>query len=140
MSNMTFGVNIIPNANNSLTLGNADRKWNIYAETLNGTDVDEIINASGGGVKAVYTFSIPTTGWTQYSNTDLYTVTVTVNGATAVDKGILGLVQSGTESSDSVAREDFGAITRAVTAANSVVLYSTAVPSAAISVQLVVLA
>lgn len=36
MANMTFGVNIIPSSNNTYTLGNSDKKWNIYAENING--------------------------------------------------------------------------------------------------------
>lgn len=32
MANMTFGVNILPSANNTYTLGNSDNKWTIYAQ------------------------------------------------------------------------------------------------------------
>ena len=65
-------------------------------------------------------------------------MTVTVSGVAATDDGIIGLAQTGTESSDSNAREAFGTITRAVTATNSVVFYATEVPSMAIPIQLVV--
>lgn len=39
MANMNFGVNILPKANNTYTLGNSDYKWNIFANTLNGQTI-----------------------------------------------------------------------------------------------------
>ena len=42
MANMNFGVNILPKTNNTYSLGNSDYKWNIYANTINGTEVDEL--------------------------------------------------------------------------------------------------
>ena len=43
MANMNFGVNILPKANNTYTLGNSDYKWNIFANTLNGVSLSNII-------------------------------------------------------------------------------------------------
>ena len=43
MANMNFGVNILPKANNTYTLGNSDYKWNIFANTLNGVSLTNII-------------------------------------------------------------------------------------------------
>ena len=43
MANMNFGVNILPKANNTYTLGNSDYKWNIFANTLNGITLTNII-------------------------------------------------------------------------------------------------
>ena len=43
MANMNFGVNILPKANNTYTLGNSDYKWNIFANTLNGISLTNII-------------------------------------------------------------------------------------------------
>lgn len=40
---MNFGVNILPKANNTYTLGNSDYKWNIFANTLNGVSLTNII-------------------------------------------------------------------------------------------------
>lgn len=133
MSNMTFGVNIIPDSTNTRGLGNADKKWNIYANELNGKDASAIPG------KYAYTAIIPTTGWTTYGSTDLKTITVTVNGLAATDDVILGLVQTGTESTDSDTRDAFGLIVRGTTAANSLTLYATDTPEVAIPVQLVVL-
>ena len=134
MSNMTFGVNLLPDTTDTRNLGNADKKWNAYLNTINGVDVDEL----GGGSVETYTFTIPTTGWTQYGNTDLYTTTVTVTGVTASMNGILGIVQSGTESTDADIRDAYSKITRAVTGANSVTLYVLEAPTIAIPAQLVV--
>lgn len=43
MANMNFGVNILPKANNTYTLGNSDYKWNIFANTLNGVSLTNVI-------------------------------------------------------------------------------------------------
>ena len=43
MANMNFGVNILPKANNTYTLGNSDYKWNIFANSLNGVSLSNII-------------------------------------------------------------------------------------------------
>ena len=40
---MNFGVNIIPKANNTYTLGNSDYKWNIFANSLNGVSLTNIV-------------------------------------------------------------------------------------------------
>ena len=63
-------------------------------------------------------------------------MTVTVSGLTANDNGIIGLVQSGTESTDSVLRDGYAKITRITTAANSIVVYATAAPTAALPVKI----
>ena len=42
MANMNFGVNILPKANNTYSLGNSDYKWNIFANSINGTAVEDI--------------------------------------------------------------------------------------------------
>jgi len=46
MSNINFGMNILPKTNNTYTLGSSDYKWNIFANELNGVSVSSII--SGG--------------------------------------------------------------------------------------------
>ena len=40
MANMNFGVNILPREDNTYTLGNSDKKWNIYANTINGQEME----------------------------------------------------------------------------------------------------
>lgn len=133
MSNMTFGVNLIPDSTNTRGLGNADKKWNIYANQLNGKDVSAIPG------KYDFAATIPTTGWTVYGSTDLYTITITVNGLTADDKVIMGVAQTGTESTDSDVRDAYGLLVRGTTGVNSLTLYATDIPEVAIPVQMVVL-
>lgn len=36
MSNMTFGVNLIPKTNNTYTLGDSTKKWNLHVNQING--------------------------------------------------------------------------------------------------------
>ena len=36
MANMSFGVNIVPTANNTYALGNSNNKWTLYVESING--------------------------------------------------------------------------------------------------------
>ncbi len=43
MANMNFGVNILPKANNTYSLGNSDYKWNIFANSINGTAIGNIM-------------------------------------------------------------------------------------------------
>ena len=132
---MTFSSNLLPaTGNNPPSLGNSSQKWDAFLNTINGTSIDDF----GGGGASVdwYTATIPTTGWSAYGETDLVTVTVTVNGLTANDNGIVGLVQSGTESTDSVLRDSYAKITRITTATNSIVVYATAAPTAALPVKI----
>ena len=42
MANMNFGVNILPKANNTYSLGNSDYKWNIFANSINGTAIGNL--------------------------------------------------------------------------------------------------
>ena len=43
MANMNFGVNILPKANNTYSLGNSDYKWNLYTNSINGTTIDNLV-------------------------------------------------------------------------------------------------
>lgn len=49
MSNLNFGMNILPKANNTYTLGSNEYKWNIFANQINGVNVSSIINGGSGG-------------------------------------------------------------------------------------------
>ena len=131
---MSFGTDIFPKTDSTYDLGTSSVRFaNLYVDNINGTDVDEL----GGGASIDWsTATIPTTGWSAYGETDLVTVTVTVSGLTANDNGIIGLVQSGTESTDSVLRDGYAKITRITTAANSIVVYATAAPTAALPVKI----
>ena len=80
---------------------------------------------------ARYTATIPASGWSA-SNT----VTVAVSGILASDTPIVDIVQTGTSSTDETMRENWAKITRITTAANSITVYASEVPSAAIPIQL----
>ena len=43
MANIHFGVNLIPKANNTYTLGNSDYKWQIYVNSINGTSAADAL-------------------------------------------------------------------------------------------------
>ena len=43
MANMNFGVNILPKANNTYSLGNSDYKWNLYTNSINGTTISNLV-------------------------------------------------------------------------------------------------
>lgn len=128
MANMTFGVNILPNATDTLNLGNSSKKWNVYANTLNDKDVANIPTTSD------FTATIPTTGWTE--GTDIYSIAVTVSGLPNTGKGIIGLVQGNNEETNSELREAFGLITRAVMTTNTLTVYATEIPEVALPVQI----
>lgn len=133
MSDMNFGVNLLPDQTGTRDLGSSSKKWdNVYTETINGTDVDTL------GTVHRYTATIPTTGWT--TNNNVSTVTVSVTGIQATDtNGKLTLVQSGTPSTDAQLREAYSLITRVSAANNSIVVYALAVPDVAIPVSMEVI-
>lgn len=43
MANMNFGVNLLPKTTNIYTLGNSDKKWNLYVNEINGTALASLI-------------------------------------------------------------------------------------------------
>ena len=94
MANMTFGVNIIPSANNTYALGNSDKKWNIYAETANMLVTGTGTAGQAGSSKVAYipslwTFNLgrtPTEG-------DTLTIKIPVAG---VSSGVWMSVNNGT--------------------------------------------
>ena len=133
MSDMNFGVNVLPTTTETYNLGSSTKKWdNVYTETLNGTDVDTL------GTVHRYTATIPTTGWTTSNGTS--TVTVSVSGIQASDtNGKLVLVYSGTSSTDEQRRADYALIKRVSAANNAIVVYATAVPTASIPVSMEVI-
>ena len=86
---------------------------------------------NGKATTARYTATIPASGWSA-SNT----VTVAVSGMLASDTPIVDIVQTGTSSTDETMRENWAKITRITTAANSITVYASEVPSASIPIQL----
>lgn len=86
-----------------------------------------------------FTATIPATGWTQNAD-GLYTVSVSVPGILASDQdGDVGLVQSGSESTDAPRRDAYALLVRVSAAADAIAVYATDVPGVAIPVRLEVL-
>ncbi len=86
---------------------------------------------NGKATTARYTATIPASGWSA-SNT----VTVAVSGILASDTPIVDIVQTGTSSTDETMRDNWAKITRITTAANSITVYASEVPSASIPIQM----
>ena len=86
-----------------------------------------------------FTATIPSTGWTQNAD-GLYTISVSVPGILASDQdGDVGLVQSGSESTDAPRRDAYALLVRVSAAADAIAVYATDVPGVAIPVRLEVL-
>lgn len=43
MANIHFGVNLIPKADNTYTIGNSDYKWQVYVNSINGKSVSDAL-------------------------------------------------------------------------------------------------
>ena len=84
----------------------------------------------------VYTATIPSTSWTGASAP--FSKVVAVTGLLSTDEPIIDLVLTGTYATDVTMRENWSKIYRGVASANSITFYADSVPSADISVQLVV--
>lgn len=95
--------------------------------------VDEALSSKADTV--TYTATIPATGWS--GSVAPYSIaTITVPGMLATDTPIVDIVQTGTEATDSVMRENWGKITRIVTKADGISVYASEVPTSAILIQL----
>lgn len=99
----------------------------------NVTGLDSALSAKA--TSAIYTATIPATGWTG-SEAPFKIDTITVGGILASDTPIVDIVQTGTEATDSVMREDWPKITRITTKAGGITVYASEIPSAAIPIQL----
>ena len=130
MSDMNFGVNLLPVTDSTYALGSDAKRWSgIFVDEINGMDPESF----GGASVKRYTVTIPTTGWTLSNG--LYHVSVFVPGIREDDQGGgIGIVQTGTESTDKVMRENWNKITRITTSANNITVYATEVPSASIPI------
>lgn len=78
MANMTFGTNLIPASDNTFSLGNSNKKWNIYASTINGVtpEISDTKNTAGATNSTSKLFLIGATAQTAnpqtYSNTYVF--------------------------------------------------------------------
>ena len=84
-----------------------------------------------------FTASIPKTGWTSMSSGAYYTINLTVSGILATDTPDIGIVQTGTWSTDETMRDAWACITRIVaSAANTLTITASEIPSVAIPIQI----
>lgn len=91
------------------------------------------INTTLSGVVTNYSATIPNSGW---SGSNPYRRTISVSGMLASDTPIADVVCSGTYATDQSRIEEWGKIYRITTAANSITVYATAVPTVAIPITL----
>ena len=89
----------------------------------------------GKASRHTFNATIPTSGWTLTDG--LYHVSVSVTGVLAADEGGgCAPVQTGTESTDKNIRKAWNKVTRITTAAGSITVYATEVPSVQIPILL----
>lgn len=83
---------------------------------------------------ALYTLTLPSTGWT--GEAAPYAQEVTVTGITAADTPLVDIVQTGTEATDEPMRDAWGVVTRIVTGAGKITAYASEKPIVNIPIQL----
>lgn len=88
----------------------------------------------GKATAALYTLTLPSTGWT--GDAAPYAQEVTVTGITAADTPLVDIVQTGTEATDEPMREAWGVVTRMVTGAGKITAYASEKPTVNIPIQL----
>ena len=88
----------------------------------------------GKATAALYTLTLPSSGWT--GDAAPYTQEVTVTGITAADTPLVDIVQTGTEDTDEPMREAWGVVTRIVTGAGKITAYASEKPTVDVPIQL----
>ena len=88
----------------------------------------------GKATAALYTLTLPSTGWT--GDAAPYAQEVTVTDITAADTPLVDIVQTGTEATDEPMREAWGVVTRIVTGAGKITAYASEKPTVNIPIQL----
>ena len=88
----------------------------------------------GKATAALYTLTLPSTGWT--GDAAPYAQEVTVTGITAADTPLVDIVQTGTEATDEPMREAWGVVTRIVAVAGKITAYASEKPTVDVPIQL----
>ena len=88
----------------------------------------------GKATAALYTLTLPSTGWT--GDAAPYAQEVAVTGITAADTPLVDIVQTGTEDTDEPMREAWGVVTRIVAGAGKITAYASEKPAVNIPIQL----
>lgn len=114
----------------SALMGKADAAHSHEIADVNG--LQAVLD--GKATAALYTLTLPSTGWT--GDAAPYTQEVTVTGITAADTPLVDIVQTGTEATDEPMREAWGVVTRIVAGAGKVTAYASEKPAVNIPIQL----
>lgn len=88
----------------------------------------------GKATAALYTLTLPSTGWT--GDAVPYAQEVTVTGIMAADTPLVDIVQTGTEATDEPMREAWGVVTRIVAGVGKITAYASEKPTVDIPIQL----
>lgn len=88
----------------------------------------------GKATAALYTLTLPSSGWT--GDDAPYAQEVAVTGITAADTPLVDIVQTGTEDTDEPMREAWGVVTRIVAGADKITAYASEKPAVNIPIQL----
>lgn len=88
----------------------------------------------GKATAALYTLTLPSTGWAGAAAP--YAQEVTVTGITAADTPLVDIVQTGTEATDEPMREAWGVVTRIVAGAGKITAYASEKPTVDVPIQL----
>ena len=114
----------------SALMGKADAAHSHEIADVNGLQAA----LDGKATAALYTLTLPSTGWT--GDAAPYTQEVTETGITAADTPLVDIVQTGTEETDEPMREAWGVVTRMVTGAGKITAYASEKPTVDIPIQL----
>ena len=114
----------------SALMGKADAAHSHEIADVNGLQAA----LDGKATAALYTLTLPSTGWT--GDAAPYAQEVTVTGITAADTPLVDIVQTGTEATDEPMREAWGVVTRIVTGAGKITAYASEKPTVNIPIQL----
>lgn len=109
-----------------------------FAPAQHSHDMSQVIGLQtaldGKATAALYTLTLPSTGWT--GDAAPYAQEVTVTGITAADTPLVDIVQTGTEATDEPMREAWGVVTRIVTGAGKITAYASEKPTVDVPIQL----
>ena len=114
----------------SALMGKADAAHSHEIADVNGLQAA----LDGKATAALYTLTLPSTGWT--GDAAPYAQEVTVTGITAADTPLVDIVQTGTESTDEPMREAWGMVTRIVAGVGKITAYASEKPTVDVPIQL----
>ena len=114
----------------SALMGKADAAHSHEIADVNGLQAA----LDGKATEALYTLTLPSTGWT--GDAAPYAQEVAVTGITAADTPLVDIVQTGTEDTDEPMREAWGVVTRIVAGAGKITAYASEKPTVNIPIQL----